>query len=90
MKETRMSLAVDNVVLSARIPLGATLAQFLQHAGLADKPEVLTDGVRVLSPELELAYRFRDLSLSTDVPPALRAETPAILVDDLLVVAERG
>jgi hypothetical protein len=90
MNETLLSMTVDNVVLSAQVPLGATLAEFLQAAGLSEAQRLLTDGVRALSPELELGHRFAGSTLLTEVPPALLHETPALLLEELLVVAERS
>lgn len=90
MKETLMSLTIDNVVLSAEVPLGATLAQFLQTAGFACEQQTLTNGTRALSPDLELAHRFREANLSTEVSSEMLEETPSLLVEELLVLAERG
>jgi len=84
-----ISMSVDNVVLSAGVPLGATLREFLQAAGCDAIEGPLSDGKRLISLDLELAHRHRDANLSTELPAALVKETSALLVDELLVLAEK-
>lgn len=82
-------MSVDNGVLEASVPLSATLRQFLQAAGYPTDASSLTDGRRLISLDLELAHRYRDAQLRTELPAHLTAETSALLVDDLLVLAEK-
>jgi hypothetical protein len=89
MSEISMSLSLDNVVLSAQAGLGCTLSQFLILAGYPEPERPLTDGIRVLSPALELAHRWREARLSSSVPCEMLAETPALLVADLLIPAQK-
>lgn len=82
-------MCVDNVILEASVPLSATLRQFLQAAGHSVEASSLTDGRRLVSLDLELAHRHRDAELYSELPADLTGETPALLVDELLVLAEK-
>ena len=88
--ETPMTLTVDNVVLSAAVPLGATLRQFLAAAGYSPTGRPLTEGSRVLGLDLELAHRLSGADLSTAVPASMLAETPALVANQLLILVEQG
>jgi hypothetical protein len=84
--EALVSMTVDNRILSARVPLASTLRQFLAAAGGPSEEAFLTDGSRPLSPDLELAHRWRDASLSSSVPGEMLVETPALVASDLMVL----
>lgn len=85
-----ISMSVNDQQFSAKVPIGATLRDFLEAAGAsAGARQLLGDGQRVLSPELELAARWNGASLRTDVPPQHLLETPALTPDELLVAAEK-
>lgn len=88
--ETPMTLTVDNVVLSAAVPLGATLRQFLAAAGYSPTGKPLTEGSRALGLDLELAHRLSGANLSTAVPASMLAETPALVANQLLILVEQG
>lgn len=79
---------VDEAVLSAEVPLGATLGDFLRAAGCESIEGPLTDGARLLSLDLELAFRHRGAELSSHLPAELTREIPALVADELLVLAE--
>lgn len=81
-------LTVDNIALEAEVPLAATLRQFLVEAKGPAGEAMLTDGIRALSPDLELAHRFQGATLSTQVPETMLIETTNLLVDELLVAAK--
>jgi hypothetical protein len=88
-KTVSISISLDQHACSAEAPLGVTLREFFRLAGrpLAPESRTLSDGRRALSPDLELAYRHHGASLSSAVPAAMLAETPALLGDELLVLA---
>ena len=85
-----LSIQIDSRLYTAEVPLSATLRQFFTQAGLTMESEsVLFDGQRVLSVNLEMAFRHHGAKLSTNVPEEFMRHVPALTPDSLLVSADR-